>query len=132
MHNQSYVFAQLASHLDRNKFNYLVRKYQGDSYIKTFSCWNQLKVLMFGQLARRESLRDLIVAVEAHSGKAKFLGFGDSVTRSNQAVRDDRGVDLDADCVFRVSPELLDLQMLLHPFEEELHRPAVLVKKSNF
>lgn len=31
MHNKSYVFAQLASHLDRNKFNYLVRKYQGDS-----------------------------------------------------------------------------------------------------
>lgn len=85
MHNQSFVFAQLASHLDRNKFNYLIRKYQGDKYIKNFSCWNQLKVLMFGQLSRRESLRDLIVAVEAHSGKAKFLGFGNSVTRSNLA-----------------------------------------------
>ena len=85
MHNQSYVFTQLTSHLDRNKFNYLVRKYQGDRYIKAFSCWNQLKVLMFGQLSRRESLRDLIVAVEAHRGKAKFLGFGDSVTRSNLA-----------------------------------------------
>ncbi len=85
MHKQSFVFAQLASHLDRNKFNYLVRKYHGDSYIKHFTCWNQLKVLMFGQLSRRESLRDLIVAVEAHSGKAKFLGFGDSVTRSNLA-----------------------------------------------
>ena len=85
MHNQSFVFAQLASHLNRSKFNRVVAKYQGDSYIKVFSCWNQLKVLMFGQLARRESLRDLIVAVEAHSGKAKFLGFGDSVTRSNLA-----------------------------------------------
>jgi len=85
MHNQSYVFAQLASHLDRNKFNYLARKYQGDSHIKVFSCWNQLKVLMFGQLSRRESLRDLMVAVKAHSGKAKFLGFGDSVTLSNLA-----------------------------------------------
>ena len=85
MHGGSYVFAQLTSFLDRNKFNYLVRKYKGDSYIKHFSCWNQLKVLMFGQLSRRESLRDLIVAVEAHSGKAKFLGFGDSVTRSNLA-----------------------------------------------
>ena len=40
---------------------------------------------MFGQLSRRDSLRDLIVAVEAHRGKAKFLGFGDSVTRSNLA-----------------------------------------------
>lgn len=85
MHNQSYVFAQLASHLNRSKFNRIVAKYQGDSYIKVFSCWNQLKVLMFGQLSRRESLRDLIVAVKAHSGKAKFLGFGDSVTLSNLA-----------------------------------------------
>ena len=85
MHNQSFVFAQLASHLNRSKFNRIVAKYQGDSYIKVFSCWKQLKVLMFGQLSRRESLRDLIVAVEAHSGKAKFLGFGDSVTRSNLA-----------------------------------------------
>ena len=65
MHEGSFVFARLTSYLDRNKFNYLVRKYQGDSYIKVFSCWNQLKVLMFGQLSRRESLRDFIVAVEA-------------------------------------------------------------------
>ena len=85
MHNQSFVFAQLASHLNRSKFNRIVAKYQGNNYIKVFSCWHQLKVLMFGQLSRRESLRDLIVAVDAHSGKAKFLGFGDSVTCSNFA-----------------------------------------------
>ena len=35
-------------------------------------CWNHLKVLMFGQLSHRESLHDLIVAVAAHCGKAKF------------------------------------------------------------
>lgn len=35
----------------------------------------------------------------------------------NQAVRDNRGVDLDADCIFGVTPELFDLQMLLYPFE---------------
>ena len=85
MHNQSYVFAQLALHLNRSKFNRVVAKYQSNKHIKNFSCWNQLKVRMFGQLSRRESLRDLIVAVEAHSGKAKFLGFGESVTRSNLA-----------------------------------------------
>lgn len=85
MHNKSYVFAQLTLFLNRSKFNRIVAKYHGDSYIKHFSCWNQLKVLMFGQLSRRDSLRDLIVAVEAHRSKAKFLGFGDSVTRSNLA-----------------------------------------------
>ena len=101
MHEGSFVFARLTSYLDRNKFNYLVRKYQGDSYIKHFTCWNQLKVLMFGQLSRRESLRDLIVAVEAHSGKAKFLGFGDSVTRSNLAKANQN-------CYFRIVSSALD------------------------
>ena len=40
---------------------------------------------MFGQLSGRESLHDLIVAVEAHSGKAYRLGFGKIVTRCNLA-----------------------------------------------
>ncbi len=35
------------------------------------------------QLTSRESLRDLIVATEAHSGKLYHLGMGKSVTRSN-------------------------------------------------
>ena len=85
MHNRKFVFSLLVSFLDRNKFNYIVSKYQGDNYIKSFTCWNQLLVLMFGQLSGRESLRDLIVAVEAHSSKAYHLGFGRSVTRSNLA-----------------------------------------------
>lgn len=66
MHEGPFVFARLTSYLDRNKFNYLVRKYQGDNYTKVFSCRNQLIVFMFGQLSWSESLRDLIVAVEAH------------------------------------------------------------------
>ena len=45
----------------------------------------------------------------------------------HQAVTDNRCVDLDPDCVFGVSPELLDLQKLLHPFEEQLHGPSVLL-----
>ena len=63
MHKDKYVFAQLVEFLDRNHSNYLVRKYLGDRYIKSFSCWNQLLVMMFGQLAKSESLRDLIVAL---------------------------------------------------------------------
>ena len=83
MNKDKYVFAQLVEFLDRNHFNYLVRKYQGDRYIKSFSCWNQLLVMMFGQLSNREGLRDLIVALEAHWRKLYHLGMGKSVTRSN-------------------------------------------------
>ena len=40
---------------------------------------------MFGQLSGRESLRDVIVAVEAHRGNSYRLVFGKNVTRSNLA-----------------------------------------------
>lgn len=85
MHKDKYVFAQLVSFLDRNHFNYLVRKYGGDKYVKFFSCWNQLLTLIFGQLSNRESLRDLIVAINAHQKKSYHLGFGKHVTKSNLA-----------------------------------------------
>jgi len=76
MFQDKFVFAQLASFLDRNHFNYLVRKYEGDRYVKNFTCWNQLMALMFGQLSNRESLRDVVVALEAHRSKCYHLGMG--------------------------------------------------------
>lgn len=85
MFQDKYIFAQLAAFLDRNHFNYLVRKYDGDKYVKSFTCWNQLLALMFGQLSNRESLRDFIVAMEAHHTKSYHLGLGKHVTRSNLA-----------------------------------------------
>ena len=85
MHQDKFIFAQLVSFLNRNHFNYLVRKYEGDKYVKFFSCWNQLLTLMFGQLSNRESLRDLIVAINAHQKKSYHLGFGKHVTKSNLA-----------------------------------------------
>lgn len=85
MNQDKFVFAQLVTFLDRNHFNYLVRKYSGDRYVKHFTCWNQLLVMMFGQLTNRESLRDLIVIIEAHRSKCYHLGFGKQVTKSNLA-----------------------------------------------
>ena len=76
MFQDKYVFAQLTSFLNRSKFNRIVTKYDGDKYVKHFTCWNQLLALMFGQLSNRESLRDLIVALEAHHSKCYHLGMG--------------------------------------------------------
>ena len=76
MFQDKFVFAQLATFMDRNHFNYLVLKYGGDKYVKHFTCWNQLLAMMFGQLGNRESLRDLIVALEAHQPKCYHLGLG--------------------------------------------------------
>lgn len=83
MHKDKFVFAQLVSFLDRNKFNYIVRKYGGDKYVKHFTCWNQLLALIFGQLSNRESLRDLVVTLEAHHSKCYHLGMGRNVSKSS-------------------------------------------------
>ena len=76
MNKSKYVFAQLIEFLDSDKFRHLVNKYDGNRYVKHFTCWNQLLALMFGQLSNRESLRDLIVALEAHQSKRYHLGLG--------------------------------------------------------
>ena len=39
--------------------------------------------MIFGQLSSRDSLRDLIIVIEAHQSKSYHLGFGKNVTRSN-------------------------------------------------
>ena len=85
MNQDKYVYAQLTAFLDRSKFNRIVVSYGGDRYVKHFTCWNQLLVMMFGQLTNRESLRDLIVIIEAHRSKCYHLGFGKHVTKSNLA-----------------------------------------------
>ena len=83
MNKDKNVFSQLVEFLDCFKFRRIVAKYQGNRNIKSFSCWNQLLVMMFGQLSNREGLRDLIVALEAHWRKLYHLGMGKSVIRSN-------------------------------------------------
>lgn len=76
MFHDKFVFSQLTAFLDRNHFNYLTRKYDGNKYVKHLTCWNQFLTLMFGQLCNRESLRDVIVALEAHRSKCFHLGLG--------------------------------------------------------
>ena len=83
MNKDKYVFAQLVEFMDKNHFNYLARKNDGDKYVRSYTYWNQLLTMIFWQLSNRESLRELIVAMEAHAGKLYHLGIGKSVTRSN-------------------------------------------------
>ena len=83
MNKSKYVFSQLVGFLNFDKFRHIVDKYKGNHYVKHFTCWNQLLTLMFEQLGNRESMRDLIVATEAHHQKCYHLGLGKHVTRSN-------------------------------------------------
>ena len=83
MHKGRLVFSQLLDYLPRDYFEWLVKKYEGNKYVKTFTCWNHLSVLLYGQLSNREGLRDLIVTISPHRNFFHHLGFGKNVSRSN-------------------------------------------------
>ena len=85
MNKGKYVFAQLLDFLNKDVFLRISNKYDGNKYVKQFTCWNQLAVLMFGQLSNRESLCDPVLATRAHASKAYHLGFGKYATKSTLA-----------------------------------------------
>jgi len=90
MHSGKYIFAQLIEFLPQKYFQRLVIKYEGDKYVKHFTCWNQLLVMMFGQLSNRDSLRDLTNTISAHTNKTYHLGFSKNVSRSNLSKVNER------------------------------------------
>ena len=85
MNSGKYVFSQLVEVLPKRRFDLLVEKYEGNKYVKHFTCWNQLLCMIFGQLTNRESLRDLSMIIQAHDKKTYHLGLGRKVSRSNLA-----------------------------------------------
>lgn len=85
MFEGKYVFAQMVEFLPARIFDKYVAEFNGNKWVKHFTCWNQMLCMMFGQLSNRESLRDLMVGIQAHPSKHYHLGFGRGVSRSNLA-----------------------------------------------
>jgi hypothetical protein len=83
MNYGKYVFAQICSFLPQRAFDHLVNRYDGDYRVRHFTRWNQLLCMMYGQLSNRDSLSDLVLAVNAHSPKAYHLGIGKGVSKAN-------------------------------------------------
>ena len=76
MNSGKYLFSQLVEFLPKRVFDGIVKKYSGDKYVKTFTCWNQLLVMMYGQLSSCDSLREVICIIDAIKNKSYHLGFG--------------------------------------------------------
>ena len=76
MNSGKYVFSQLVDFLPKRVFDMIVKRYDGDRWVKTFTCWNQLLVMMYGQLAACDSLREVACIVDSIKNKSYHLGFG--------------------------------------------------------
>nr|MBD3622290.1 IS4 family transposase [Sunxiuqinia sp.] len=83
MNQGKYIFAQLTDFIPRRVFDRIVSKHNGNKYVRSFTCWNQMLCMVFGQLTSRDSMRDLLLSLEAHKSKYYHLGFGPTVSRRN-------------------------------------------------
>jgi Domain of unknown function (DUF4372)/Transposase DDE domain len=83
MNQGKYIFAQLTDFLPRRVFDRIVENHQGNKYVRHFTCWNQMLCMVFGQLTSRDSMRDLMLSLEAHQSKYYHLGLGSTITRRN-------------------------------------------------
>lgn len=90
MNQGKYIFAQLTEFLPRRVFDCIVNKHNGNKYVRSFTCWNQMLCMVFGQLTSRDSMRDLMLSLEAHKPKYYHLGFGSTVSRRNLGKANER------------------------------------------
>jgi hypothetical protein len=51
------VFLQLTDHLPRRTFRRLVKRYNANHPVRSFTCWEQFLAMAFAQITYRESLR---------------------------------------------------------------------------
>ena len=68
------IFSQVVAHLPLHTFRRCVSRYQGDHYVKQFSCFDQYLVMAFAQFTHRESLRDIEACLRAHQSKLYHIG----------------------------------------------------------
>ena len=65
MYASKLVFSQVIDHLPIHTFRRCVVRYQGNRYVKSFSCLDQYLCMAFAQLTYRESLRALEACLRA-------------------------------------------------------------------
>lgn len=86
MNDGQTVFSQFCAHLPSSSFRRCVARYDGQRYVKSFSCWDQFLCMVFAQCTQRESLRDIESALRSlPSSRLYHLGIRSQVSRSTLA-----------------------------------------------
>jgi len=79
------VFSQLLDFLPTYQFHLCVNRYQGNHYVKGFSCWDQFLCLAFAQLTSRTSLRAIETCLRTQQAQLYHMGFRGRVSRNTLA-----------------------------------------------
>lgn len=84
MNEGKYILREICDLVGKKELDWLVKKYEGKKCVKKLSCWNDLVVMILGELRDGgESVGELIGRVNGDKSKLKRVGFGRCVRRSN-------------------------------------------------
>jgi hypothetical protein len=84
MNQGKFVFSQVTAYMPQRQFERIMNKYTDRTRQWSLTAWNQLLVLMFGQLDGCSSLRELTDITTAHARKSFHLGFGSTPINRTQ------------------------------------------------
>jgi hypothetical protein len=76
------LFNQLLQHCPRTEFAALVKKHGAERAAKGFTCWTQFVAMLFCQLGRADSLRDICNGLACCLGRLVHLGIAKAPSRS--------------------------------------------------
>ena len=68
------IFSQLLQLFPRVEFQQMVRETHAERHAKGFTCWGQFVAMLFCQLGRAHSLREITGGLRSCEGKLKHLG----------------------------------------------------------
>jgi len=76
------LFNQLLQHFPRTEFASLVKKHNAERAAKGFTCWTQFVAMLFCQLGRADSLRDICNGLACCLGRLVHVGIAKAPSRS--------------------------------------------------
>src|SRR5512139_3997718 len=68
------IFSQLLQLFSRIEFQQAVRETKAERHARGFTCWGQFVAMLFCQLGRAHSLREITGGLRSCEGKLKHLG----------------------------------------------------------
>lgn len=68
------MFSQLLKMFARNEFQAIAHQYGGERHARGFTCWQQFVAMLFCQLGRAQSLREICGGLATCEGKLSHLG----------------------------------------------------------
>jgi len=63
------IYNQLLQLIPRHQFESLVKKYDGDYYVKYFTCRLQFITLLYAQIKIKDTLRDIETSLKTQSSR---------------------------------------------------------------